>query len=101
MFNHVNRSKGRTGIPPSNPTPEQIREIRALAGLTQTEAAGMVYVALRSWQKWEDSTGGDSARTMPAAAWALFLIRVRTRARCALPAPLAEFVGRILDESGE
>lgn len=98
MSNHPNR-KGRSGIPPSSPTPEQIREIRLAAGLTQTEAAALAYVALRTWQKWEDSTGGESARTMPAAAWALFLIRIR--ARCALPAPLAEFVEGILDGPGE
>ncbi len=41
----------------------------------------------------------SNAEVMPAAAWALFLIRVR--ARCALPAPLAEFVDGILDGPGE
>lgn len=94
MANHPNRKAGRTGIPPASPSPEQIRDMRKLAGLTQKAAADVVYSALRSWQQWE---AGD--RGMPAAAWALFLIR--TRARCALPAPLAKFVEGILDEPGE
>ncbi len=93
---HANRAKGRTGIPPSNPTPEQIREIRLASGLTQTAAAKLVYCTLAAWQKWEDSTGGDSARTMPAAAWALFLIRAR--GLCELPTALAGFVEGVLAE---
>ncbi len=93
MANHPN-IKGRTGIPPSSPPPEQIREIRTSAGLTQTEAAKLIYGSLRAWQNWEDSSGGESARTMPAAAWALFLIRARHR--CALSKDLAEFVEGVL-----
>ncbi len=91
---HANRAKGRPGTPPSNPTPEQIRETRLASGLTQTAAAKLVYCTLAAWQKWEDSTGGDSARVMPAAAWALFLIRARHR--CTLPKDLAEFVEGVL-----
>ena len=89
MSNHPNRKAGRTGIPPSSPSPEQIREIRLSASLTQTEAGRLVYAALRTWQEWE----GDG-RVMPAAAWALFLIRARHR--CALPKDLAEFVEGVL-----
>lgn len=37
----------------NNPTPEQIRAARESAGLTQTEAARLIYSTLRTWQDWE------------------------------------------------
>jgi len=52
-----------------NPTANQIKKDRQSAGLTQTQAAGLVGVALRTWQHWEF---GD--RAMPESAWRLFLI---------------------------
>jgi putative transcriptional regulator len=48
-------------------TPAEIKTARIAAGLTQQQAAELVCVHLRSWQKWE---GGE--RQMPASAWKLF-----------------------------
>ena len=53
-----------------SPTPQEILAARKAAGLTQTQAAGIVGVKLRAWQYWE--AGG---RTMPTSAWELFLIK--------------------------
>jgi putative transcriptional regulator len=36
-----------------NPTPEQIKQARTDAGLTQTQAAALLYKTCRAWQKWE------------------------------------------------
>ena len=52
---------------PSSPTPADIRTARLAAGLTQTQAAALVYVTLRCWQRWE--TG---ERVMHAAFFELF-----------------------------
>jgi len=35
------------------PTPEQIKQARTDAGLTQTQAAALLYKTCRAWQKWE------------------------------------------------
>jgi DNA-binding transcriptional regulator YiaG len=51
------------------PSPLEISAARAAAGLTQTEAAGVVYVELRTWQRWES---GD--RDMHPAMFELFMI---------------------------
>lgn len=53
-----------------SPTPEQIKESRMDAGLTQTQAADLIYSKIRSWQHWEN---GD--RKMHPAFWELFLIK--------------------------
>ncbi len=36
-----------------SPKPEEIRQARNNRGLTQTEAAALVYAPLRTWQDWE------------------------------------------------
>jgi len=54
-----------------SPTPEQIKAARANAGLTQSQAALLVYKTLNAWQKWE---AGD--REMDAAIWELFLLKI-------------------------
>lgn len=54
------------------PEPEQVRQVRLDANLTQTQAAKVVYVDLRSWQRWET---GDIQ--IPQAAWELFLIKTK------------------------
>lgn len=43
---------------PPSPTPAAIRAARAAAGLTQTQAAALIYCTLRGWQDWE---GGKRA----------------------------------------
>jgi putative transcriptional regulator len=37
----------------TSPTPEQIKQARADAGLSQTAAAALIYSTLRTWQDWE------------------------------------------------
>lgn len=71
MSNHPNRST-RTPSPARNPTPAEIRAARDRAGLTQTEAAAVIYCTLRGWQDWE---GGQ--RRMHPAMWELWRIKAR------------------------
>jgi DNA-binding XRE family transcriptional regulator len=49
------------------PKPAQIRELREIYGLSQADAADVVYSALRSWQNWE----AGEVRMHPAI-WAWF-----------------------------
>lgn len=51
--------------------PSQIKRLRELAGITQTQAAGLLYTSLRSYQQWE---AGD--RGMHPAFWELFRLKV-------------------------
>lgn len=53
------------------PTPEQIKQARKDAGLTQAQAAELIYKNIRTWQQWE---AGD--RQMDAAFWELFNIKI-------------------------
>lgn len=55
---------------PESPAPEAIKAARAAAGLTQTQAATLIYCGLRGWQEWE---GGK--RTMHPAFFELFLLK--------------------------
>lgn len=55
-----------------NPTPAEVRAAREVAGLTQAQAAALVYVSLRNWQQWEQSEGASSARRMHPGLWELF-----------------------------
>lgn len=54
------------------PTPVEIRAAREGVGLTQSAAAEMTRVGLRTWQQWE---AGD--RRMSLTAWDLFRVRAR------------------------
>ena len=58
----------------NSPTPDKIKQARENACLTQLEAAVVVHVNGRTWQRYES---GESA--MPAAAWELFLIKTKKR----------------------
>jgi len=53
------------------PSPKDILEARKSRGLTQTKAANLVCVSLRTWQQWE---AGD--RRMSAGLWELFCMKV-------------------------
>ena len=55
-----------------NPTGENIKNARINAGKTQTEAAKLVGVNLRTWQKWE-----AEKPEMPSSVFVLFLSKVR------------------------
>lgn len=69
MVNHPNRSK-RNPSPFGNPSPNEIREARDQAGLSQQEAATVTLVADRTWQYWE---AGE--RRMPPFAFELFQLK--------------------------
>ncbi len=68
MANHPNRGKKN---PATNPEPDEIREVRIAADLTQTMAASLIHCTLRTWQQWE---AGD--RRMHPAFWELFRIKI-------------------------
>jgi putative transcriptional regulator len=70
MSNHPNLSQ-RTDAPGRNPTPDEIRAARHAAGLTQTQAASLVYTTLSGWQRWE-----QAERRMHPAVWTLWRARV-------------------------
>ena len=72
MSNHPNRGPKS---PASNPTPEQVREAREAAGLTQASAAVLVHTSTRSWQQWEAPAGDRNHRRMHPAFWELFRIK--------------------------
>ena len=55
-------------------TPEEIKEARFRAGLTLREAADLVRVNIRTWQKWE---AGE--RSMHPAFWELFTLKCAAR----------------------
>ena len=52
------------------PTPADVKSARAAAGLTQTQAAALIYKKLLAWQRYES---GD--RSMDVALYELFLIK--------------------------
>ena len=58
------------------PTPAEIKEVRALSSLTQQRAAELVHRADSArWREWE---GGKHRIDM--AVWELFLVKTRLRA---------------------
>jgi hypothetical protein len=63
-----------------SPTPEQIRVTRLSAGLTQFQAADLIYKGLRTWQGWETPVGEKGHRNMDAAFWELFKMKVALNA---------------------
>ena len=71
MTNHPNRSR----IKANNPNPDEIIGMRINAGLTQSEAATLVYSTLRTWQNWESPICSPAHRKMHPAIWELFLIK--------------------------
>ena len=72
MTNHPNRSAGH---PARNPTAAEVRAAREAAGLTQAQAASLVYASLRNWQQWEQGEGSSSSRRMHPGLWELFMIK--------------------------
>ncbi len=64
--------KPRRWTPPAAPDPVQIRAARLATGLTQAQAADLVHVTLRSWQRWE-----SGERAMLPAVFELFIIKTQ------------------------
>lgn len=60
---------------PESPAPDAIRAARAAAGLTQTQAAALIYCTLRGWQDWE-----AGKRAMHPAFFELFLLKASKNA---------------------
>jgi DNA-binding transcriptional regulator YiaG len=52
------------------PSPDAVRAARKSLGMTQTNAAAVVYKKLRTWQDWEKGVA-----PMDAALWELFRIK--------------------------
>ena len=57
------------------PTTEMIRSARNKAGMTQTNAALVVYTTLSTWQNWEATVGKGNHRSMPLSIFHLFLLK--------------------------
>jgi DNA (cytosine-5)-methyltransferase 1 len=55
----------------NNPSPEEVKAARAAAGLTQAEAAAVIYCGWRAWQEWEAGN-----RKMHPAFWELWALKV-------------------------
>lgn len=53
-----------------SPSPKQVHAVRYALGLTQEQAAQVVYMDARTWRKWE-----LGERAMLAAVFELFLIK--------------------------
>ncbi len=56
------------------PSREMVKQTRQALGLTQTQAADLVYTSLSGWQRWEQGSRG-----MSPALWELFLLKVIER----------------------
>ena len=58
---------------PRQPSPAEIRAAREAAGMTQEQAASVVWVSRRAWLCWENTA--RNAREMPLAAFELFCLK--------------------------
>lgn len=56
------------------PTPEQIRNLRKAASLTQAQAGALLHTSWRTWQDWE-----RGERSMHPAFWELATIKLKRR----------------------
>lgn len=72
MANHPNRS--RSGDEGANPTPDEIRDARMAASLSQSQAAALIDGTMRGWQGYE---AGE--RRMHPGLWRLFRARLAWR----------------------
>lgn len=53
-----------------SPTQQEIREARADSGLSQADAAALIYSTRRTWQDWEAGVAG-----MHPGLWELFELK--------------------------
>ena len=73
MTSHPNRSQTNRQAK-ANPTPAEVRAAREAAGLTQSQAAALIYSNLRSWQNWENDHPVDGRKCHPGL-FELFLLK--------------------------
>lgn len=71
VSNHPNRSK-KNPSPARNPTPAEIRAAREAAGLTQLQAAELLFSHVNTWQQWEADPKDPAHRRMHPKDWLLF-----------------------------
>ena len=71
MTPHSNRSK-KSPKAGREPRPEELLVFRQRSGLTQAQAADLIYTSPRNWQNWEQ---GSDGRSMPASAFELFMLK--------------------------
>lgn len=73
---------GKSRAVPQNslakPTAQALRDARQAAGLSQTQAAALLYRSLRNWQQWE-----LGERRIDPALWELFLLKTGQAKRSA------------------
>lgn len=62
------------------PTPQQIKQARHRAGLTQAQAADLIYKGLRTWQGWEADESEKGHRAMDPAFFELFCLKAQINA---------------------
>ena len=74
MTKTTSEMAGAIKLPPTTPTPGEIRASRLATGLTQKQAGGLVSVTISSWQKWE-----YGRHPMPRALYDLFIIKTKKR----------------------
>jgi len=65
----------------ANPTPDQLKQARKDAGLTQTQSAQLLHKGLRTWQGWETAINKKGHRKMDVALWELFNLKIALNAR--------------------
>jgi DNA-binding transcriptional regulator YiaG len=70
MSNHTNRPRYQAGVP----DPEEIRAARQTSGLTQAQAAELIYSSAQAWKQWE--TGRNR---MHPAFWRLFKLLAKPK----------------------
>jgi DNA-binding transcriptional regulator YiaG len=78
-MNTTDTTEDTTTTTPPKPTPVEVREAREAAGLTQREAAELVY--LGHAKRWSEIERG--VQTMHAAVWELFCIKIEPLVRAA------------------
>lgn len=60
---------------PDSPTPLAVRKARRRYGLTQDQAAALIYRPGRTWRRYEDE--GKGGTPMDPALWELFNIKAK------------------------
>jgi DNA-binding transcriptional regulator YiaG len=62
------------------PTPDQVKAVRESAGLTQRQAAELIWVSEGTWRQWESTSAVKARKMMPVAWWA-FNKRIERRSK--------------------